>query len=221
MPGLGAHAIFPASELGFCIASAAGAVLFLRRQRPERGRALWLLGYGVWGLALWAYRVALQGDFLPFHYFFVAQAVLAVFFGHLTVELGRRLGRLATGWRGAVLGLAWLSVLHGLALVAVVDSRRADASEFAAMRDVYPLLARLGPLDRIGVERPPGARAVTPAQLTLRPMARECAGRRRGAVSAEAAARPHPSMRSLTRSTPPAPSGGPGAAPSRGCGTDP
>lgn len=165
VPGLGAHSIFLASELGFCIASAAGVVLFLRRRRPERGRALWLLAYGAWGLALWAYRVALQGDFLPFHYFFVAQAVLSVFFGHLTVELGRRLGRLATGWRGAVTGLAWLSVLHGLALVAVVDSRRADASEFAAMRDVYPLLERLGPLDRIGVERPPGARAVTSTQL--------------------------------------------------------
>lgn len=164
LPGFGTGSLFLTCELAFSAVSVVGAARFLRERSDDRARALWLLAYGGFGCTLWLYRVALQGSFLPFHYFFVTQAVLAVFFGHASLALWRRVGA-PEGWRAAALGAAWLGALHGVCVWAVVDSRRFDARRFAPNRGVYRLLEQLGPAERIGVERPPGVAAATQTQL--------------------------------------------------------
>ena len=150
-PGLGARSIFLSAEIPFVVASLLGIVAYLRSRRPERRRAA---GFGVYlgfGAALWAYRVSLEGSFLPFHYFFVAQAGLALGFGFGLAAVLRRFA-LHPG-----LGLAAIAILHAVAAAAVVDARRHDARMYAERRPVLEAVARLGPRDRLGVVSRRGA----------------------------------------------------------------
>jgi hypothetical protein len=153
LPGLGASRIFLTAELGFGLCAAAGWVHFLRHRPRQRRRALWLSAYGFYGLMFFAYRVALEGSFLPFHYAFVALATGAVFFGWASVLLWQRLP-IGAGWRGAVTLALWLAVLHGAGLLAVVDARRHDVEAFERRQPFFPLLARVGSGDRLGAVVP-------------------------------------------------------------------
>ena len=152
LPGLGATRIYPAAELGFLAVAAVGFGLLLRDRAAARRRALWLSAYGLYGLLFFAYRVALEGNFLPFHYSFPFQATAAVFFGHASLAGWRRLGGDRHGGiRAAAAAMAWLALLHGVGAMAVVDARRNDAREFEARRPVFPLVAGLSPDQRLGV----------------------------------------------------------------------
>jgi hypothetical protein len=147
-PGLGASSLYPTAELVFLVCAAVGWGLFLRRRPEERRRALWLSAYGLYGLAFFAYRVALEGNFLPFHYAFVLQAVAALFFGYAGLLAWQRVGGWA-GWRAVAACVAGLALVHGVAVAAVVDSRRHDVLRFAERRPAFPLVARLEPGDRL------------------------------------------------------------------------
>lgn len=150
LPGLGSARIYLAAELGFALCAVFGWGMFLRRRPADRRRALWLSAYGAWGLALFLYRVSLEGNFLPFHYSFVPQATAAVFFGYAGVELWRRMG-FGWGWRAGLAAAAALILLHGVGFVAVVDARRHDAEKFAVRGPIYPLIAQLEPGERLAV----------------------------------------------------------------------
>jgi hypothetical protein len=157
LPGFGSGQIFLVAELGFGALAALGWVRFLLENRENAGRARWLSVYAGYGLLLFGYRVAHEGSFLPFHYFFVAQAVLSVFFGFSTTVLWRKLGIPHSGWRYAIAGLAGLVVLHGAGFWAVVDARRYDAAVFESNRATLALVSQLGPTDRIALEIAPQA----------------------------------------------------------------
>ncbi len=159
LPGFGSGRIFLLAELGFGALAAIGWVRFLLTHRNSSGRALWLSAYSGYALLVFVYRVAREGTFLPFHYFFVTQAFLSVFFGFFTAELWRRLRMPSSGWRTAIAGLAWLLLLHGVGAWAVVDARRYDAAAFEDNRSALTLVAQLGPSDRIAIEVAPGAAA--------------------------------------------------------------
>lgn len=150
VPGIGATRIFLAAELGLLLFALVGWVLFLRRRSADRRRAFWLSAYGGYGLALFGYRVVLQGSFLPFHYSFALLATAAVFFGYAGVEAWRRWG-LGGGWRAAFAVVLGLVLLHGAGAVAVVDAREHDRAEFEARRPAYALIAQLEPGDRLAV----------------------------------------------------------------------
>jgi hypothetical protein len=167
-PGLGATRIYLASELGFLAVAALGFGLFLRDRVAERRRALWLAAYGVYGLLLFAYRVALEGNFRPFHYSFLLQATAAVFFGHASLVGWRRLRRdRPGGLPGPVAAVLWLALLHGVAAAAVIDSRRHDALEFEARRPVFPLVEGLAPGERLGVVQRRWGREALDRRLVL------------------------------------------------------
>lgn len=155
LPGFGSGQIFLVAELGFGALAAIGWVRVLRENRESAGRALWLSVYAGYGLLLFGYRVAREGSFLPFHCFFMTQAVLSVFFGFSTVELWRRLRIPSSGWRCGIAGLAWFLLLHGVGAWAVVEARRYDAAVFASNRDTFELVSQLGPTDRIALEIAP------------------------------------------------------------------
>jgi hypothetical protein len=146
--------------------AAVGWGLFLRDRAAERRRALWLSAYGLYGLLLFAYRVALEGNFLPFHYSFLFQATAAVFFGHASLQAWRRLGgdRLG-GAPTAAAALLWLAMLHGAGAAGVIDARRYDAEQFEARRPLYPLVAGLAPGERLGVVQQRWGREVLNRQL--------------------------------------------------------
>lgn len=154
IPGLGAPRILLAAELGFVVCATAGWGLFVVRRPDQRGRALWLSAYGAYALALFTYRVALEGSFRPFHYAFIPLAVGAVFFGHFSVTIWRRFSS-KWSWRSGVALALWLMILHGVGLAAVVDSRRHDAAEFARRQPFFSLISQVGPRDRLGVMRSP------------------------------------------------------------------
>jgi len=156
LPGFGSGQIFLLAELGFGALAAIGWVRFLLENRGSSSRALWLSVYLGYALLIFVYRVAREGSFLPFHYIFLTQAVLSVFFGFFTVELWRRLRIPPSGWRGAIAGLAWLVLLHGVGAWAVVDTREYDAAAFEDNRSALALAAQLGPSDRIAIEVAPG-----------------------------------------------------------------
>jgi hypothetical protein len=137
-------------ELPFVALGIAGCVLFLRRNVALRSRAAWTSAYAGFALLFFAERVILERSFLPFHYFFLPLAWVAVFFGDLAQ---RGLARVAPSLRGtpaALAGLAFAAVVHGVALSAVVDSRRHDAAMFEPNRAIYDLIAGLAPHERIG-----------------------------------------------------------------------
>lgn len=150
LPGLGANRIFLAAELGFALCAAAGWVHFVLRRPRDRRCALWLSAYGAYGLAFFVYRVVLEGSFLPFHYAFVAWAIGAVFFGYASVLLAQRL-RVPPGWPAAAALTLWLAILHGVGVFGVVDARRHDARAFEQRQAFFPLLAQVGPDDRLAV----------------------------------------------------------------------
>jgi hypothetical protein len=167
LPGFGPGQILPLAELGFVVLSLIGWVRFLLASRDsgDRSRALWLSIYGGCGLLVFSYRVALEGNFLPFHYFFLGQAVLSVFFGFSTTILLRQLGLAPTGWRSTIAGLGGLVILHGVGAWAVVDSRRYDATVFESNRAAFELVSQLGPTDRIALEIPPEASRLAKGSL--------------------------------------------------------
>jgi hypothetical protein len=136
-------------ELPFVALGIAGCVLFLRRNVALRSRAAWTSAYAGFALLFFAERVILERSFLPFHYFFLPLAWVAVFFGDLAQ---RGLARVAPSLRGtpaALAGLAFAAVVHGVALSAVVDSRRIDAARFEPDRRAWNLIAGITPGQRI------------------------------------------------------------------------
>ena len=152
LPAATPSGVFLLSELAFAGLGVAGWVLWLRRHHGRRSRVLWVSAYAGYGLLLFAYRIAVGGGFGPFNYFALSNGVFAVFFGDLTARGLRRLSLPCTGWRGALLGLAWAGLLHAGGIFAVVDSRRHDAEIYARGRPLYDLIAGLGPSDRLGID---------------------------------------------------------------------
>ena len=150
LPGATPEGALVLCELAFVAMAAAGWVALMLRDSERRSRALWLSAFGAWGLLLFAYRVQLKGTLLPFHYFFLANVVAAVFFGHFTELLWRRISVRSEGWRGVVFGLAWVALVHGIAVWVVVDSRQFDARTYSPNRAAHVAIAQLRPDQRLG-----------------------------------------------------------------------
>ena len=140
---------WPLCELTFVSVGFLGVLRLLRGHREQRARLLWISACAAFGLAVFASRVALERSFLPFHYFLLTSGVLAVGFGDVSASLLRRFAGRAP--RAALVAALWLAAIHGLAIGAVVDSRRRDAAEYAVNRPFFELLERLGPAERLGV----------------------------------------------------------------------
>jgi hypothetical protein len=154
LPAATAYGAFPLAESGFVALGAAGLFRCLRRGAGRRARVLLVSLYAAYGALLFAYRVALAGGFLPFNYFVLTGAVLAVFFGDLGARAVTRLGLPPGEGRGLAAAAAGVVLLHAAGLFAVVDSRRYDAQRFADKRPVYELIARLAPDERLGIDAP-------------------------------------------------------------------
>jgi hypothetical protein len=123
------------------------------RRAERRSRVIQVSACAALALLPFAYRVAIRGGFVPFHYLFVAVGVLAACFGDAALRLLRRLSLPTTGARGALAALALVALVHGVAVAAVLESRRRDAERFEPQRPVFEQLARLGPGEQLGVER--------------------------------------------------------------------
>jgi len=157
------HGILLSSELAFAALGVAGFFLLLRRApRLERSRALWTAAYGAYTVLLFGYRIGVERSLLPFHYFWLAGALLAVYFGVAVESLLRRLPERSA--RAAVLGVALVLFAHGLALYAVFDSRRYDAAEYARYRPLFALIAELSPRELVAM---PSTRAGAPPQFVI------------------------------------------------------
>ncbi|MGH0032539.1 MAG: hypothetical protein ACQGVC_22335 [Myxococcota bacterium] len=150
LPGTGPRRILLLAELGFGAFAVGSFVVFVRRGglgEPMLG----FLAYTLYAFAFFGYRVVLEGDFLPFHYFFLPLAALCVFFGWGSVAAARRLGLPVAGAPGLAVALVWIALLHGFGAFAVAASREHDARQFAARRPAFEQLAALAPGGRIGV----------------------------------------------------------------------
>jgi hypothetical protein len=139
----------PLCELCFVSVGGLGLLRLLRRQGEPRARLLWICAYAAFGLAGFASRVALERNFLPFHYFMLPSVVFALGFGDVSASVLRRFSGSAP--RAVLVGVLWLAAIHGLAIGVVVDSRQRAAEEYAVNRPFFELLARIGPAERLGV----------------------------------------------------------------------
>jgi hypothetical protein len=153
LPGTTPERIFLLSELVYVALGIAGWINFLRRNPEQRIPALWVSAYGGYALLLFAYRIMKDGNFLPFHYFHLANAVVAIFFGYTTVLVLRHLPLRLGGWQAACFGLVWVAVIHLVAVWATVDSRLFDAASYTPNRETYGVIARLEPGERLGLVR--------------------------------------------------------------------
>lgn len=153
LPGLQPDRIFLLTELVFISLGAIGGVAFTRRASPGRSRALWASAYAGYALLIWGYRCSTVGSLLPFHYFFLTQVLVAVFFGYFGELALRRLPKRSTSRRLAFLGLAAVVVGHAIGILAVVDSRRHDVAMYAPNRAIYALISQLSPSQRLGIDR--------------------------------------------------------------------
>ncbi|MGH0031225.1 MAG: hypothetical protein ACQGVC_15625 [Myxococcota bacterium] len=154
LPGLSTTGLFPLAEGLFLGLAAVGAVRARAFVGEQRVRALAVGGCAVFGLAVFAYRVLLAGDYRPFHYAFLLLAAGAPFFGLAVADLERRLPgapRAARAWIAPALVVLGL---HGLSLAAVVDARRHDAAVFAPNRPAWTWIARLAPGERLVLHDP-------------------------------------------------------------------
>ena len=153
VPGPTPERVFLLSEFILIGLGAVGWCAYLLRYPGKRSRTLWVSAYAGWGLLLWLYRVALIGNFLPFHYFFLTNIVVAVFFGYFTEFALRRLPVRSAGWRGVAFGLVWVALIHAVSIWTVFDSRRFDASVYAPNQPIHALLSRLQPGERLACQR--------------------------------------------------------------------
>lgn len=147
------HGVLPLCELLFVALAVAGLVLFLRQRGGPGSRAAWISVYAAYALLLFAYRVAVEKSFLPFNYFFLPNAIAAVYFGVATSWLFRRLSLPEAGPRAALCAVAWALLVHGIAVFAVVESRRYDAKQYAKNRPLFELIAGLATQERVAIPR--------------------------------------------------------------------
>jgi len=127
-----------------------GLIVFLRRHPQHRPRALWLSAFGLWGILIFIYRISKSASFLPFHYFNLSNAVVAVFFGYAIICLLQRLRPGVIDSVGATIGILLTLLIHGVAFWTVVDSRHQDAVRYAPGKAIHTAIAALEPGQRLG-----------------------------------------------------------------------
>jgi hypothetical protein len=154
LPGFTAERIFPLSEFIFVLGGALGLATYLRAHPERRMPALWLSAFGAWGFLIFAFRIRSVASFLPFHYFYICNIVVAVFFGYALTLLLRRLPPyLRGGWRGAIVGLSTICAMHSIVIWAVINSRQQDAALYAPSRTAHDLISGLATDERLGCIR--------------------------------------------------------------------
>lgn len=152
-PGLEASRLFPVAEAAYLAIAAWGVVAGLRDRTSARPRYLLVAGFAALGLVLFVYRILLAGTFRPFHYSVLLMAALAPFFGAAVAGWERRLLGVPGGARSLLAPALVVLCIHGVALVAVVDSRRHDTRAFAPHAEAWEWIGALGPGEQLVVER--------------------------------------------------------------------
>ena len=153
LPGISATRIFPLAESLFILIGVAGWLMFLRSHRGLRERALWATAYACFTGLLWGYRVLHQGNFLPFHYFFLPAAMLSVFAGYFVTQAVSRLPETWHCGQRAALAVFGVCLMHAISIWTVLDSRQFDAAAYAKNREYVELISQLKPGEKVGMSR--------------------------------------------------------------------
>jgi hypothetical protein len=156
LPGFEARRVFLLSELGYIGIAIWGAIAVLRERSTAKAPLLWLGVYACYGLLLFAVRARMAGSLLAFHYFFLTNVAVAVFFGYGMMKL---LGRIDVGQasaRCALTGAILTILIHSFGFWAVIESRIEDVASYDKFRPIHEMVTKLSHTDRLTYASRPG-----------------------------------------------------------------